>query len=46
LILERALGVCEQGEVARGLLLLVRGLEKAREAEADDLEAGDGEQHD
>jgi WD40 repeat protein/serine/threonine protein kinase len=36
--LEQALSVCEQGEVARGLLLLARGLQRARAAEAEDLE--------
>ncbi len=36
--LERALQLCEQGEVNHGLLWLTRGLETARLAEATDLE--------
>jgi WD40 repeat protein/tetratricopeptide (TPR) repeat protein len=37
-VLGRALALCDQGDVNRGLLLLARGLETARQAEAADLE--------
>ncbi len=36
--LERALALCEQGDVPRGLLLLTQGLHTATEAEAGDLQ--------
>ena len=36
--LERALGLCEQGETSRGLLWMMRGLKTAREGGAKDLE--------
>jgi WD40 repeat protein len=37
--LGRALGLCERGDVNRGVLLLVKGLELARQAEDADLES-------
>jgi len=39
LALNQALGLCEQGEVGRGLLWLVRSLELTTRAEAHDLES-------